>query len=121
MAKKKKSKEIDLELELEEETSEDDSEENNNSQEDMGSYTYEERVDKNEELEKSVIRAFDKETGNKLWSHKLPYIGSAPPTSYEAKGDQYIIIPATGGLVLSFAYPELVKQGNAFVAFKLKK
>ena len=57
MAKKKKSKEIDLELELEEVSSEVDSEENNNSQEDMGSYTYEELVDKNEELEKSVLRA----------------------------------------------------------------
>ena len=57
MAKKKKSKEIDLELDLEEVSSEDDSEENNNSQEDMGSYTYEELVDKNEELEKSVLRA----------------------------------------------------------------
>ena len=57
MAKKKKSKEIDLELDLEEVSSEDDSEENNNSQEDMGSYTYEELVDKNEELEKSILRA----------------------------------------------------------------
>ena len=57
MAKKKKSKEIDLELELEEVSSEDDSKENNNSQEDMGSNTYEELVDKNEELEKSVLRA----------------------------------------------------------------
>ena len=57
MAKKKKSKEIDLELDLEEVSSEDDSEENNNSQVDMGSYTYEELVDKNEELEKSILRA----------------------------------------------------------------
>ena len=57
MAKKKKSKEIDLELELEEVSSEDDSEEKNTTQEDMGSYTYEELVDKNEELEKSVLRA----------------------------------------------------------------
>jgi len=68
-----------------------------------------------------LIRAFDNKTGKELWSYKLPYIGSAPPTSYEAKGEQYIIIPATGGLVLSFAYPELVEQGNSFVAFKLKK
>ena len=57
MAKKKKSKEIDLELDLEETSLEDNSEEDNNSQEDMGSYTYEELVDKNEELEKSVLRA----------------------------------------------------------------
>ena len=57
MAKKKKSKEIDLELDLEEASLDDNIEENNNSQEDMGSYTYEELVDKNEELEKSVLRA----------------------------------------------------------------
>ena len=56
MAKEKKSKEFDLDLDLEALSSEDDSEENNNSQEDMGSHTYEELVDKNEELEKSVLR-----------------------------------------------------------------
>ena len=67
-----------------------------------------------------LIRAFDDETGKELWSYKLPYIGSAPPTTYEANGEQYLIIPATGGLVLSFAYPDLVDQGNTFVAFKLK-
>ena len=57
MAKKKKSKEIDLELDLEEVSSDNNSEENNNFQEDIGSYSYEELVDKNEELEKSVLRA----------------------------------------------------------------
>ena len=67
-----------------------------------------------------LIRAFDSDTGEELWSHKLPYIGSAPPTVYEAYGEQYIIVPATGGLVLSFAYPDLVEQGDAFVVFKLK-
>ena len=42
-----------------------------------------------------LIRAFDSDTG-KDYVHKL-YIGSAPPTVYEAKGEQYIVIPATGG------------------------
>ena len=68
-----------------------------------------------------LIRAFDSETGKELWSHKLPYIGSAPPTTYKANGEQYVMIPATGGLVLSFAYPDLVERGNTFVAFKIKK
>ena len=68
-----------------------------------------------------LIRAFDADTGKILWKYKLPYIGSAPPTIYEANGEQYIIIPATGGLVLSFAYPDLVEQGDTFVAFKLKR
>ena len=38
-----------------------------------------------------LIRAFDSETGKELWSHKLPYIGSAPPTTYKANGEQYRI------------------------------
>ncbi len=68
-----------------------------------------------------LIRAYDAETGEELWSHKLPYIGSAPPTIYEAKGEQFVIIPATGGMSLARIYPDLVEQGDAFVAFKLKK
>tara|TARA_B100001123_G_scaffold442691_1_gene586878 strand:+ start:15 stop:2051 length:2037 start_codon:yes stop_codon:yes gene_type:complete len=67
-----------------------------------------------------LIRAFDSENGKELWSYKLPYIGSAPPTFYEANDEQYIIIPATGGISLKFLYPELVEQGDAFVAFKIQ-
>jgi len=67
-----------------------------------------------------LIRAFDSTNGNELWSYELPYIGSAPPTSYEVNGEQYIIIPATGGFSLKFLYPDLVENGDAFVAFKLK-
>lgn len=66
-----------------------------------------------------LIRAFDSDTGKELWSHKLPYIGSAPPTVYEAKGEQYIVIPATGGSSLEKMYPDLVESGDAYVAFKL--
>ena len=47
-----------------------------------------------------LIRAFDTETGKELWFHKLPYIGSAPPTSYKVDNEQYIVIPATGGTTL---------------------
>jgi len=68
-----------------------------------------------------LIRAFDSETGAELWSHELPYIGSAPPTSYEINGEQYIVIPATGGITLGIDLgSDLVKQGDAFVAFKIK-
>jgi len=67
-----------------------------------------------------LIRAFDSETGKELWSHKLPYIGSAPPTSYEIYGEQYIVIPASGGISLKISYPDLVEQGDAIVAFKIK-
>ena len=67
-----------------------------------------------------LIRAFDSETGRELWSYKLPYIGSAPPTSYEVNGEQYIIIPATGGIILKQNYGDLIELGDAFVAFKIQ-
>ena len=67
------------------------------------------------------VRAFDSSNVNELWSYQLPFSGSTPPTIFEHLGEQYVIIPATGGLVLSFAYPELVEQGDTFLAFKLKK
>ena len=67
-----------------------------------------------------LIRAFDSESGEELWSHKLPYIGSAPPTSYEINGRQYIVIPASGGITLKMYYGDLVEQGDAVVAFKIK-
>ena len=67
-----------------------------------------------------LIRAFDAETGQELWSHELPFIGSAPPTSYEINGEQYIVLPASGGLSLGMFYGDLVEQGDAVVAFKIQ-
>ena len=66
-----------------------------------------------------LIRAFDAINGDELWSYKLPYIGSAAPTSYEVNGEQYIVIPASGGVSLKRYYDNLVEQGDAVVAFKL--
>ena len=67
-----------------------------------------------------LIRAFDAETGKELWSHKLPFIGSAPPSSYEINGEQYIVLPASGGIILKMFYGDLVEQGDAVVAFKIQ-
>ena len=67
-----------------------------------------------------MFRAFDSDTGQELWSYKLPFIGSAPPTSYIADGEQFIIIPSTGGFSLKELYPNLVEYGDAFLAFKIK-
>jgi len=67
-----------------------------------------------------LIRAFDSETGKELWSYELPYIGSAPSTSYKVNGEQYIVIPASGGITLKMYYSDLVEQGDAIVAFKIK-
>ncbi len=59
------------------------------------------------------IRAFDKTTGEELWSHPLPFGGFAPPATYQANGKQYLIIPATGGGKLD------TPMGDAYVAFTL--
>ncbi len=64
----------------------------------------------------SKIRAFDKDTGAELWSGKLPWVGIAPPSTYEVHGRQYVVITATGN--------KLGKQeeyGDAYVAFALPK
>lgn len=59
------------------------------------------------------IRAFDAETGAELWSYGLPRHGTAPISVYEARGRQYVVVPATGGGKLGGP------MGDALVAFAL--
>jgi quinoprotein glucose dehydrogenase len=59
------------------------------------------------------IRAFDKETGDELWSYTLPLHGTAPPATYSVNGRQFLVIPATGGGKLGGA------TGDEWVAFAL--
>ena len=59
------------------------------------------------------VRAFDAGTGRELWSHTLPFCGSAPPVTYEAGGRQFLVVPATGGGKLN------TPAGDAWVAFAL--
>ena len=59
------------------------------------------------------IHAFDKETGRLLWEHALPAGGYATPSTYRAKGHQYVVIAAGGAGKLR------TKAGDAFVAFRL--
>ncbi|RFC46081.1 MAG: Glucose dehydrogenase/Glucose dehydrogenase/Glucose dehydrogenase [Verrucomicrobia bacterium] len=61
------------------------------------------------------IRAFDASTGAELWSQSLPLHGTAPPSSYEAEGRQFILQPATGGGKLGGP------AGDTWVAFALPK
>lgn len=61
------------------------------------------------------IRAFDANTGEELWDHELPFNASAAPSVYEANGEQYIVVPATGGGKLR------LPMGDTYVAFKLPK
>jgi len=59
------------------------------------------------------IRAFDSATGAELWSHNLPFNGTAPPTTYEIDGRQFVVLPATGGGKVGG------ERGDALVAFAL--
>jgi quinoprotein glucose dehydrogenase len=58
------------------------------------------------------IRAFDKETGEKLWEAELPTSGTATPATYSVNGKQYIVIACGGGR-------EGTKSGDSYVAFAL--
>ena len=62
------------------------------------------------------IRAFDASTGNLLWEYELPAAGSAPPSTYEIDGTQYIVVMATGGIFAGFR-----DHSDAIVAFKLRE
>ncbi len=58
------------------------------------------------------IRAFDKNTGEELWKHKLPAGGYATPSVYEINGRQYVVIACGGGKMGT-------PPGNSYVAFAL--
>lgn len=60
------------------------------------------------------FRAFDVETGRRLWEHHLPAGGQAAPMTYRYSGRQYVVIAAggrggigsTGDWIVAFALPE---------------
>jgi glucose dehydrogenase len=58
--------------------------------------------------------------GDLIKSIELPYIGSAPPSTYSTNGEQFIIIHATGGLTLKGGYENLVENGDSIIGLKLK-
>jgi quinoprotein glucose dehydrogenase len=64
----------------------------------------------------SKIYAFDKETGAELWAGKLPWVGIAPPATYEIDGRQFVVITSTGN---KLGKPS--DYGDAWVAFALPK
>jgi quinoprotein glucose dehydrogenase len=67
--------------------------------------------------EDEKLRAFDADTGDELWSAKLPFAGTAAPAIYEVAGRQFVVITSTGGgRVGGKSGP-----GDAYVAFALKK
>jgi quinoprotein glucose dehydrogenase len=63
----------------------------------------------------ATIGAYDADSGAQLWSHSLPFQGSAPPTIYQANGREFVVLPATGNGRLGG------QTGDAWVAFALPK
>ena len=60
-----------------------------------------------------AVVCYRAETGEELWSAKLPWGGYAPPTVYEIAGREYIVVAATGGGKVG------TPTGDAYVAFAL--
>ncbi len=58
-----------------------------------------------------MFRAFDKDTGEILWEHEIPFDANSTPSVYMAKGKQYVVVSAggaktnrpKGGLLIAFA------------------
>ena len=64
------------------------------------------------------FRAFDKTTGALLWETLLPLSGNATPSTYEAEGRQFVVVPAGGGRSRPNAPSE---SGGIYVAFAVPK
>ena len=62
----------------------------------------------------------DAKNGDLLKSIDIPYIGSAPPSTYIVNNEQYIVLHATGGTSLKMGYGDIVETGDALIGFKLK-
>jgi quinoprotein glucose dehydrogenase len=60
-----------------------------------------------------TIGAYDTDTGAELWSHSIPWHGSAPAIVYQANGHEYVALAACGGGKLGG------ETGDAWVAFAL--
>ena len=66
------------------------------------------------------IRVFNSSNGKEVWSYKMSYVGSSPPTTYLYNNEQFVIVAATGSTSLSIAYPQKVEVGNKIYAFKIR-
>ncbi|HMN45858.1 MAG TPA: pyrroloquinoline quinone-dependent dehydrogenase [Povalibacter sp.] len=63
----------------------------------------------------NMLRAFDIRTGKVLWKAPLPAAGVGVPVTYEAGGEQYVVIPAGGHSMYQST------MGDSVVAYKLKR
>jgi quinoprotein glucose dehydrogenase len=68
------------------------------------------------------FRAFDKATGGLLWETTLPLSGNATPSTYEAAGRQFVVVPAGGGRSRpqpAQTRPAAGDSGGVYVAYAL--
>jgi alcohol dehydrogenase (cytochrome c) len=74
-----------------------------------------------------VLRAFDADTGNVLWSFNTGSGMRSAIISYAVNGEQYILVPSGWGsyaaLFLPQLFPEMAKvpAASTLIAFKLSK
>jgi alcohol dehydrogenase (cytochrome c) len=74
-----------------------------------------------------ILRAFDADTGNVLWSFNTGSGMRAGIVSYAVDGEQYILVPSGWGsyaaLLLPALFPQLEKMpaASTLIAFKLAK
>jgi quinoprotein glucose dehydrogenase len=61
-----------------------------------------------------MLRAFDTETGDKLWETDLPAGAITTPITYEIEGRQFLVIVAGGRHPLRF-----LDRGDYVIAFAL--
>ena len=67
------------------------------------------------------VRAYRATDGEELWSYKMKYLGSSPPTIFEYNNDQYLLIVSTGSYTIKAQFPDQTEFGDIIYAFKLKK
>ncbi len=67
------------------------------------------------------VRAYRASDGKELWSYKMKYLGSSPPTIFEYKGEQYILVLSTGSYTVKAQFPDQTEYGDTLYLFKLKE
>jgi len=68
----------------------------------------------------SLLRAFDSNTGEELWRHELPYVGTAPPAVFKMDNKQYVLAIGSGGGKLS-EFDNSVKKGYSISLFSISE
>jgi len=67
------------------------------------------------------LTVFNSMTGEEIWSYKMKYAGSSPPTVYSVDNEQYVLVVSTGSYTSKSQFPKHTEFGNKIYAFKLKK